>query len=159
MSLLLTLAAGVAGGWLGMWLGLPAGALVGSMVAAGSLRLLGGPVQEIPAGVRRGAQMVIGAALGVSFGWSQLMIGRMLFPALLLAAVLFSFSFVLAGVMVRQTGWSWSAALLSTAPAGMTELSLSADAMGLDASVVATIHLVRLTTVMTVVPWLVRWLG
>ncbi|MDR7544263.1 MAG: AbrB family transcriptional regulator [Armatimonadota bacterium] len=157
MSILVTLASGVAGGWLAYWAGVPAGALVGSMVAVGLLRLLGGPVREIPMGVRRGAQAVIGTMLGTSFGWQELPLSRVLLPGLALAGLLFALAATVAWIVVRRTGWSWSAALLSTAPAGMTEISLSADAMGLDAPVVATLHLIRITTVVTLVPWLVRW--
>ncbi|MDR7437991.1 MAG: AbrB family transcriptional regulator [Armatimonadota bacterium] len=158
MRMLMTLAVGLAGGLAAMRLHIPAGALVGSLAAVGALRLAGAPVAEIPTGVRRAAQMIVGAMLGVSFGWGDLPVQRFLLPALLLTALLFSLSVAVAWIIVRTARWSWTAAVLSTAPAGMTELSLSADALGLDASAIAALHLIRITTVVLVVPWLVRWL-
>lgn len=159
MSMAVTLLAGVSGGWIAYWAGVPGGALVGSMVAVGALRLLGAPVREVSSGMRRSAQVVIGVMLGVSFNWRDLLLGEVLLPALALSGLLLALSFFVAWVVVRRTGWPWSTALLSTAPAGMTEISISADAMGIDGSVVAVLHLVRITTVVTLVPWLVRWLG
>ncbi len=158
MRVLLTLLVGIAGGLAALRLHIPAGALVGSLVAVGVLRLGGAPVAEIPMGVRRAAQMAIGAMLGASFSWGDLLVRTLLVPALALTALLFALSVAAAWVIVRTARWSWTAAVLSTAPAGMTELSLSADALGLDASAVAALHLVRVTTVVLVVPWLVRWL-
>lgn len=159
VSLLPTLAVGVAGGWLGVRLGVPAGGLVGSMVATGAVRLLGGPIREMPAPARSGSLVLLGAALGASFGWSQMEVGRLLLPAVLLTAVLLCFSLAVAWTAARRAAWPWAMALLCTAPAGIAEISMAADEMGLDASTVATMHLVRLTTVVTVVPWIVRWLG
>lgn len=159
MNLVLTFIVGSAGGWIAYWLGIPAGALIGSLVAVSVLRLVGGPVRQIPLGMRRAAQMVVGATLGVSFGWTQLLASDMLLPALALTAVLFGMSVAVSWAVVSRTGWPWSTTLLCTAPAGMTELSLSAHAMGVDASVVAAMHLARIATVITVVPWLVRWFG
>jgi membrane AbrB-like protein len=141
-----------------LWLRIPAGALVGSLVAVGTLRLLGAPTAEVPGSVRRAAQILIGAMLGVSFSWDDLLVGELLLPAVALTALLFALSVAVAWTIVRTAGWSWTAAVLSTAPAGMTELSLSADALGLDASAIATLHLIRITTVVLGVPWLVRWL-
>jgi membrane AbrB-like protein len=158
VNFLVTLSVGVIGGWVAYWAGVPAGALVGSLVAVGLLRLMGGPVRELPVSVRRGAQAIIGTMLGASFGWHELPLSSVLLPGLALTVMLFALSAIVAWIVVRYMGWSWTAALLSTAPAGMTEISLSADAMGLDAPVVATLHLIRITTVVTLVPWLVRWL-
>lgn len=158
MSMLATFAVGAAGGWLAYWAGVPAGALVGSMIAVGALRLLGAPLREVPMRFRRGAMVVVGILLGAAFNWRDLMLTRLLLPAVVLTLLLAGLSALTAWIVVRRTGWTWTAAIMATAPAGMTEISLSADTMGLDGAVIATLHLIRVATVIGLAPWIVRLL-
>jgi membrane AbrB-like protein len=157
VKILSTLAVGAAGGWLALWLHVPAGALMGSMTAVAAMRLLGGPVATVPTPARRAVQMVLGMMLGLSVTLSSVLTGRLLLPAVILTVAIVILSVGVAYLIQRATGWSWPVALMCAAPAGITEISLLADDMGYDATLVAAFHLVRVVTIVTLVPWLVIW--
>ncbi len=154
---LATLAVGVAAGWLALWLGVPAGGLVGSMVAVAALRLAGGPVREVPLHARRAVQLLVGIIVAVSATWHPEVARRMLLPALALTGYLVVLSTVAAWGVAALARWPWPVAFLSSAPAGLTEISMAADDMGLDAPAIASLHVVRVVTVISCVPWLVAW--
>jgi len=153
-----TLAVGAFGGWTAYWLHVPAGPLVGSLLAVSVLRLAGGPVATVPTPARRVVQMVLGMMLGLSVSLSSVLTGRLLLPAVVLTITIVVLSMGVAYVIMRATGWNWPTALLCAAPAGITEISLLADDMGYDATLVAAFHLVRVVTIVTLAPWLVIWL-
>ncbi len=150
-----TIAVGVAGGWLALWLGIPAGGLVGSMVAVAALRLAGGPVREISLHVRRAVQLAVGIILAVSATWHPEVARQVFVAALGLTAYLLVVSALIAWGVSILTRWPWPIAFLSSAPAGLTEISMAADDMGLDAPAIASLHVVRVITVVACVPWLV----
>ncbi|MDR5674909.1 MAG: AbrB family transcriptional regulator [Armatimonadota bacterium] len=156
-ELLVTLTVGVGAGWAALWLGVPAGGLVGSMVAVAALRLVGGPVRELSLHVRRGVQLAVGIILAVSASWHPEVARRVLLPALGLTAYLLAVSAVIAWGVGTVTRWPWPVAFLSSAPAGLTEISMAADDMGLDAPSIASLHVARVITVIACVPWLVAW--
>ena len=154
-----TLGVGVAAGWLALWLGVPAGGLVGSMVAVAALRLAGGPVRELSLQVRRAVQLAVGIILAASATWHPEVARRVLLAALGLTAYLLVVSALIAWGVSALTRWPWPIAFLSSAPAGLTEISMAADDMGLDAPSIASLHVVRVITVIACVPWLVAWGG
>ncbi|GBD28884.1 hypothetical protein HRbin31_00908 [bacterium HR31] len=154
---LTTVGVGVAAGWLALWLGVPAGGLVGSMVAVAALRLAGGPVREVPMRARQAVQVLVGVIVAVSATWHPEVAPRVVVPALVLTTYLMGVSAVAAWGVASLTRWPWPIAFLSSAPAGLTEISIAADDMGLDAPSIASLHVVRVVTVIACVPWLVAW--
>ncbi len=154
-----TVGVGVAAGWLALWLGVPAGGLVGSMVGVAALRLAGGPVRELSLHVRRAVQLAVGIIVAVSASWHPEVLRQVVLPALGLTAYLVTFSVLVAWGVSALTGWPWAVAFLSSAPAGLTEISMAADDMGLDAPSIASLHVVRVVTVIACVPWLVARAG
>ncbi len=150
-ELVATVGVGVASGWLALWLGVPAGGLVGSLVGVAALRLAGGPVRKLSLQVRRAVQ------LAVSAPWHPEILRQVVLPALALTAYLLGLSALTAWGVRALTGWPWPVAFLSSAPAGLTEISMAADDMGLDAPAIASLHVVRVVTVIACVPWLVAW--
>lgn len=154
---MVTVAVGVGAGWLALALGIPAGGLVGSMVGVAALRLAGGPVREISLQARRAVQLAVGIILAVSATWHPEVAREVLVPALILTAYLLAISAVVAWGVSALTRWPWPIAFLSSAPAGLTEISMAADDLGLDAPSIASLHVVRVITVIACVPWLVAW--
>ncbi len=152
-----TVAVGVSAGWLALALGIPAGGLVGSMVAVAALRLAGGPVREISLQARRAVQLAVGIILAVSATWHPEVARQVLGPALILTAYLLAISAAVAWGVSALTRWPWPIAFLSSAPAGLTEISMAADDLGLDAPSIASLHVVRVITVIACIPWLVAW--
>lgn len=158
-ELAVTLGVGAAAGWAALWLGVPAGGLVASMMAVAALRLAGGPVREISLQARRAVQLAVGIILAVSASWHPEVARRVLLPALGFTVYLLALSALMAWGVGAITGWPWPIAFLSCAPAGLTEISLAADDMGLDAPSIASLHVARVVTVIACVPWLVAWAG
>lgn len=156
---LATLVVGVGAGWVALWLGVPAGGLVGSMVAVAAWRLAGGPVREVPMRARQGVQVLVGIIVAASATWHPEVARRVVVPGLVLTGYLMAASALAAWGVAQLTRWPWPIAFLSSAPAGLTEISLAADDMGLDAPSIASLHVVRVVTVIACVPWLVAWAG
>ncbi|TGG96641.1 MAG: AbrB family transcriptional regulator [Aphanocapsa feldmannii 277cV] len=154
---LLYVLAGTAGGLLALATGIPAAPLVGALLGAGAVNALHWlPTVQWPSGTRTLLEIGIGTVIGT--GLSAGARGELL--QLWRPALLITMALVMTGVMVGL----WSSrllkidpvtALLGAAPGGITGMSLVGEEMGVGAAV-ATLHAVRLLTVLVVLPLVVR---
>lgn len=134
-------------------IGIPVGGLIGSMVTVGLLkifRLADGKMQDC---LNKFAQVGIGVMVGQSF--SQDVVANLV--GILAPVTLLSLSMVVSGILMalvirRLTGWDATTCLLSTAAAGMISIVAMAEEMECDALNVGLLHLVRLTTIIGVLP-------
>lgn len=129
------------------WLMVPV--ILGAIVAGFGL----GPF-TIPRFLLTVAQVVIGTWIGSRF--RRDVIGRL--PRVTVSAVVVTFYLILAGLAVAWlitalTGMSFTTAVLAVAPAGITEMVLTATAMHLDAATVTAFQITRIATVMTTIPF------
>ena len=132
------------------------GPLLVSLVLASSNTVRG----SLPAGWVELAQLLIGIALGVRFNRQQ-----MLAAPRFLAAFLAS----LACLLLLAVGGAWllawlaglppALAILALAPGGITEMCLTAKAMGLDVPTIIGFQLCRLVMVLLLAEPLSRWLA
>jgi membrane AbrB-like protein len=141
------------GGVLFEAVGFPAGGLVGSMLAVGALRMAGVACAGFPEDMRNVAQVGLGGLIGLSFTAAMVRsLGSMVLPVVLLTTTLLAFGFVLAVVMHRMTGWDISTCVLSTCAGGLTNISVIAEDFGADPVKVTLLHVVRLITIVAVLP-------
>lgn len=127
------------------WLLVPA--LIGSLVAGFGL----GPF-AVPSAALVGAQIVIGVWLGCRFRRSLLgRLSRVTFAALVTTTFLLAMAMATAWVLSATTGLSFVTSLLAVAPAGVTEMVLTATAMHLDATTVTAFQITRIAVVMTTI--------
>jgi uncharacterized protein len=102
-------------------------------------------VISIPWPLLVAAQLVLGIALGCRFEPTMLRrLPRVIAAALVVAVLLVLASAAGAGVLSAATGLSFATSFLAIAPAGVTEMVLTARIMHLDAATVTAFQLMRI---------------
>ena len=133
-----------------------AGALLGAGLVSMSGRL---DVAEWPSGTRTAIEIAIGTVIGTGLTKSSL--GEL--QSLWKPALLITLTLVLTGIVIglwssRLLGIDPVVSLLGAAPGGISGMSLVGAEFGVGAAV-ATLHAVRLITVLLVLPLLVKLLA
>lgn len=148
-----TFAIGACGGVLALWFGLPAAGLLGAMGAIGVAQVLGLRFEALPDTVQRAARMVVGMLIGTTISREIVssMAGLVL-PALVLTVVLVSTGLAVGLLVRRVTGWPIEVCILSSAAAGLVSMSAVAQSLGLDPVRISLLHLVRIVSLVVVVP-------
>lgn len=146
---------GVAGGLVGIVSGVPAGGIVGALVCSAGFRLLTG--RPVPVkGFQLGVQVLAGGVIGL--GVSGEFLGQLVRLAGAGALILFIqmlLWLVTGWLLVKLFDYDLPTAALASSPGGMSEVVSTAGQAGADEMVVTFVHLVRLSTVVVVVPVLV----
>lgn len=118
--------------------------LVGAITAAAWA------VIEIPWALLVVAQVILGIALGTRFERTMLRrLPRVIASALIIAALLILASVAGAAVLSAATSLSFATSFLAIAPAGVTEMVLTARIMHLDAATVTAFQLMRILVINT----------
>ncbi|MFL0754531.1 MAG: AbrB family transcriptional regulator [Prochlorococcus sp.] len=159
-TLLIYLLAGTGMGLLTLRTGIPAAPLAGALLGAGLVSMSGRlDIAEWPIGTRTAIEIGIGTVIGTGLTKTTLEDLQNLWrPALLITMTL-----VLTGVVIglwssRLLGIDPVVSLLGAAPGGISGMSLVGAEFGVGAAV-ATLHAVRLITVLLVLPLLVKFLA
>jgi uncharacterized protein len=158
LSYALTILIGFAGACIGLVLKFPAGVLVGSMLGVGLVNVFSSmEVPNFPSEVRFLLQLGLGILLGSKLTIETLYTFKDLWrPALICAAVAIATG-VLCGLLIsRYLGVEELTAFLGTAPGGIADMSLIALDMGAKGSTVVVMHLIRLISVIIIVPLFVK---
>lgn len=141
-------------GYLAQMLRLPAGSLVGAMVATAGLsvhyaaRELDGKLN--PSLVQL-AQVGVGTMVGLNFTPDTVAgLGELIWPALLITVVMLVSGLALGTLLHWWTQWDIVTCWLASAPAGITQMGILAEALNANVGVVSTLHVIRLVTVVTV---------
>ncbi len=146
------LVVGIVGATLGRVLRLPAPFFFGPILASLALHA-GGMEGEPPALVRSAAQVVIGAALGSRFvGTTRREIAVTLRQGVVTTLIQLCVAFVAAVVLAGFLPFEVKTIFLAFAPAGIAEMTITAIALGYDATFVAVHHLARVVLVFAVAP-------
>ncbi len=136
---------------------LPAPALTGPMLVSAVLHLTGGSEVAPPQPAISAAQVVLGAALGARFaGYRLALLVRTVGLSAGLTVVLLATAAAAMEVLHLVTGISHAALLLAYLPGGISETSLVALALGIDAAFVAVHHTIRLALVIALAPLVFR---
>ena len=149
----------MAGGLIAQQLRVPGGVMMGSMLAVAAYTLLneGEPVL-LPDPLLTGAQIVLGATLGIGFTMGTLrQIQAMLVPSLVALVLLLLISYALGVLLARFAGIDVATGLFSMAPGGMNYIAATAAATGANGGVVAVIHLLRIVMTIVLVPLMISW--
>ncbi|MFN4099346.1 MAG: AbrB family transcriptional regulator [Pararhodobacter sp.] len=146
------LAAGIVGAVGGRILRLPAPFFFGPILASLVLHTAG-LEGEPPALLRSAAQIAIGAALGARFvGTTRLEISRTLRQGVVTTVIQLCVAFAAALVLAGFLPFEVKTIFLAFAPAGIAEMTITALALGYDATFVAVHHLARVVLVFAVAP-------
>mgnify|MGYP000200478897 CR=1 FL=1 len=145
-------------GWLGARvLRVPAPAVVGPMLLSAAIHMGGvveaGPPVELVAA----AQVVVGASIGCRFAGTPVrLIGKAIVWAAGGTVVLLGSAILAAWVGHLITGLPTPELTLAYSPGGLAEMSLVALALGLEAALVATHHIVRIFLIVVLAPVVFR---
>lgn len=152
-----TLAIALIGGYAGIRLKIPAGAFIGAMFSVAVFNICTDK-GYIPSNFKSVAQIVIGGIIGLNFTADTIRgLKELIAPALILSFGLMVSSVFLGFVISKATGLDMMTALFSSAPGGLADMTIISDAYGAETPKVALLHLVRLITVFSVLPFLLGW--
>jgi len=155
----LTLFIAAVGGLVALKLRIPAGALIGSMVLVAIAQGSGAQLGSLPAWTRTGVQIVLGAVIGLSITPQVVQdLRQIALPAVILAVTLLTTGLITGWVISKISRLDIITSLFSSAPGGMTDMVLLSSVLGADAPKVAALHLIRVVSVLIVMPPLLRWL-
>lgn len=154
-SLLLALSVALVSGLAGSALGIPAGALLLSMVSVVGLKMIPLDV-TMPIWFKRIAQLFSGAYIGSRFGMSDVLELRYLvFPAIILVVGNILACFVIGYLIHSRFRMSLQQAMLSSSPAGASDMALIASDLGIAGADVAIIQVLRLVGAVSIFPQLI----
>lgn len=150
---------GVAGALLAKGIAMPLPYLLGPLLACGTAAMMGAPIAAVPYGRELG-QVAVGLAIGLRFVPVVVIAIAKLLPFMLLSTFLMIAATMVAALMIRRLAAIDSkTAFFATAAAGLAEMSVVAHQKNADGDTVAVVHLIRVTAIVTIVPFLVTIFG
>ena len=156
---LLTYALAGVGGWAAAQASLPLPWMLGPFFVCGALSASGVRLAFVPMGRELG-QMTVGLAVGLRFTPVTLIATLSLLPAMLLATLyVIVFTFIAALLFRPLAGVDRTTAFFATAAGGVADMAVVARERGGDASAVAIVHALRVSSVVAIVPMLVVTFG
>lgn len=130
---------------------------LGPMLGTGALTAAGLHLSDFPEAMIAGAQVLLGVSLGSTFRRSLFASGLgFLGAALLTTLALLAACIALAGGLAVLFEERFPVMLLANAPGSVTEMAITAKATGLDVSLVAAFHMVRILFIMALIAPLYR---
>ena len=160
MNLVYYLIAGAAFGLIALKTGIPAAPLAGALIGASLVSISGKvDVAEWPVGTRTVLEIGIGTVIGTSLTKDSLVDIQNLWRP----AILITFTLVITGLAIglwtsRLLNLDVITTILGAAPGGISGMSLVGSEYGVGAAV-ATLHAVRLVTVLLILPLVVKCLN
>ncbi len=152
-ALWLSLLIGGLGAWLAPKIGVPGGAFTGAMLATALANLKLGTLEDAPRWMQTLARVLLGLSIGASVNEDTIQaITRSLGPVVVMIVAVTLLGLVAAAAIHRFTGMSLPTALCAAAPGALAAMVTLSEDLGGEAPVVATMHLIRLVSIMLVVP-------
>ncbi|MHB1295752.1 MAG: AbrB family transcriptional regulator [Anaerolineae bacterium] len=135
----------------------PGGAFMGAMLATACLRLAEAPLDEPPAWLRSLMRILIGLTIGATVTQDTLrvVLGALL-PVVVVIVAMVAIGVGVAWVISRLTGMDLPTALCGSTPGALAAMVSLAEDLGGDTRVVASMQLVRLLSILLLVPPLVH---
>jgi membrane AbrB-like protein len=156
-GVVLTLVVGLAGVVIANWIHVPAGTLIGAMVAAAVANLLWKPMVGPPEWMRQAARVVLGMMIGMSITPETLhAVAGALLPVSIMVVALMVLATAVAWGLYRWGHLDLPTALCGASPGNLSAIVTVAQELGGDPVAVATLHLVRMVSVVLFVPAFVR---
>lgn len=158
MELLVLAACGVIGYVIGPMLRLPAPMLVGPMIFSALAHIVGLSTTPPPQELVVLAQLVLGTIMGCRFlGSTARQIGHAVLLSIGATLITLGVTLLFALLLHQMFGQTVNQVLLAYAPGGLAEMSLIALAMGAEVDYVALHHIVRITIIVLLAPFVFRF--
>ncbi|TCO77494.1 AbrB family transcriptional regulator [Marinisporobacter balticus] len=151
-----TLGVASIGGFIGIKFKIPAGAFIGAMIAVAIYNICT-ELGTLPSNFKLAAQIVVGGMIGLNFTMDTVhALKDLIVPACILIVGLTFFSIGLGFIISKLTGLDLVTALFSCSPGGLTDMALISEAYGAQTPKVVLLHLMRLITVIMVLPIVIK---
>lgn len=148
----------VLGSWGAKLIGLPAAPVFGPLILSGFAHIVGWVTVPPPSILIIVAQITVGTIIGTRFVGATL---REVRQDITLAAIgslaMLGVAVAFAAAITGLSGMPLSQAFLAYSPGGLTEMSLLTLAMGQDVTYVSIMHIIRITLVIAIAPFVFRW--
>lgn len=150
----------VGGAYLAAKLKLPTPPLLGPLLAVAAYLLISGATAPaIPREILDVGQICMGAYIGRCIDLRRLSDYHRLKSTLTIGvSAVISVAILLGLFLVEISGISLVTAFLSTAPGGLSEMGITAIAVGADLATMTAYQLTRLLFIMLLVPYLLKWI-
>ncbi|MEL7565309.1 MAG: AbrB family transcriptional regulator [Dehalobacterium sp.] len=157
---LATILSAITGGLLLTYLNIPAGAMVGAMLGTALIQVKQSDKMEIPLKVRRIVRMMMGAYVGLGITEEGIrQVHDIIWPAVMTIVGMILLTLVTMIMLHKLYGWDLKMAILSSTPAGLSEIGMNAEDFQTDPVPITTVHLFRLVTILVTVPIILKLLG
>ena len=134
----------------------PAGPLIGAMLACGVYSVTTNKNYTYDARIRWAAQVCLGMAMGQRMTPEMvLQLSTLFIPAMAVTVVMLCGCLVLAFLLHKTTGWDITTCLLCAAPAGVSQITVYAEEIGVDSLTASVFHTARIVSIVTLYPWIV----
>ena len=151
----ITLCVALVGGYIGKKSGVPAGTLAFSMISVLILKLTTG-VGNLPIELKRLAQVLSGAYIGVGIRASDIAIVKTLLLPVLLIILFYLLNCLWTGfVLNKRCNFERKEALLAATPAGASDMALISSDIGVDSVDLIVMQIIRMIVVIAVFPQII----
>lgn len=135
---------------------IPAGPMLGALAASGCCVLLLGRVYAFDTRLRYAAQICLGLVMGQKMTPDvAAQLGKLFLPAAATTLVMLLGSVALAFALYKTSRWDLTTCLLCTSPAGLSQITVFAEEIGVDSFTAAVFHTVRILGIVSIYPWIV----
>ncbi|MGM8215050.1 AbrB family transcriptional regulator [Bacillaceae bacterium W0354] len=153
---LLVIVLALLGGYLGYLSNFPLGTLLGSLFAVGSIQFVKKNLPIVPVNVKKAIQSVIGGSIGLAFTTHTFDSLTSIWKLAIIVPVLqILFAFVLTIILYKIFHFDIVTSFCSSAPAGMSEITIISEDYGANMPVVIMIHTVRVVVIVTGIPLII----
>lgn len=129
---------------------------LGPLLLTALLTATGVELSRFPIPILILAQVLLGTWLGSTFRRELLQRAGRLVSVLVVTTLVFVVACTVGvGSLALVTDLSWETLVLGSAPGGVTEMALTADALGQDVALITAFHIVRIFLIMPNIPWVV----
>lgn len=157
MWIIITILVGIIGGLTCVRLKMPAGAIIGSLIAV-IIFNVSTDRAIFPEEFKMITQIGTGAYIGARISKKDVLeLKKIVKPAFILTIVMCIFNLCVGVFLSRNTSIDLVTALFATAPAGLSDMTLISVDFGADSSKVAVLQLIRLISVITIMPTLIKF--
>ncbi|MCX7171866.1 MAG: AbrB family transcriptional regulator [Proteobacteria bacterium] len=132
--------------------------LLGTMSAIAALSIAGVPLSALPDWLSAAGQLLVGVALGSWFGPDFLRKSpRFLLAIVVMSALFMAATGLISWLIATLTGLSVASLILSFAPGGIAEMSITASLLHLGVPLVVASHVTRVVLLTVCAPAVYRW--
>ncbi len=154
-AFVVTLSVAMVCGTIGKLLGVTAGTIVFSMISVIGLKLLYGNV-SMPRYMKSIAQILAGAYIGSSVGYSDIVEMKYLILPAIILIMGYSLACVIIGKLLhRHFNMSLKEGMLSATPAGASDMALIASDIGVMSADVIVLQIIRMVVVISIFPQII----